>query len=117
MSHASSSGRLDVATGDVTLITEGLPVFPDGLAIQGRTVYSLHPLSFLGLPDEVRVIELSDDLLTGEIVGTITDPDMDGIASGAIFGPSLYVNNARCNTFPEPDTEYWVTKLSTQPAK
>lgn len=110
-SNLSRLYRVDVATGDVVLITEGLPVFPDGLAIQGRTVYSLHPLSFLGLPDEVKVIELDDDLLSGQIVGTITDPALDGIASGAIFGASLYVNNARYNTFPEPDTEYWVTKL------
>ncbi len=116
-SNLSRLYRVDVATGDVALITEGLPIFPDGLAIKGRTVYSLHPLSFLGQPDEVKVIELADDLLSGEIVGTITDPNMDGIASGAVFGASLYVNNARYNTFPEPDTEYWVTKLSIRPTK
>jgi hypothetical protein len=34
------------------------------------------------------------------------------VASGAMFGNSLYVNNARYYTFPEPDTEYWLTKLS-----
>lgn len=116
-SNLSRLYRVDVATGDVALITEGLPIFPDGLAIAGRTVYSLHPLSFLGQPDEVKVIALADDLLSGEIVGTITDPNMDGIASGAVFGASLYVNNARYTTFPEPDTEYWVTKLRIRPTR
>jgi len=33
-------------------------------------------------------------MLTGEFVGTIYDPNMSGIASGALFGRSLYVNNA-----------------------
>ena len=117
MGHSNLSRlyRVDVTTGNVTLITEGLPPFPDGLAIKGRTVYSLHPLSaFLGVPDEVKMIHLSSDLAIGEIVGTITSPNLDGVASGAVFGSSLYVNNARYSTFPQPDTEYWVTKLSTR---
>lgn len=116
-SNLSRLYRVDLATGDVDLIIEGLPIFPDGLAMQGRTVYSLHPLSFMGLPDEIKVIELDDDLLTGEIVGTITDPDMDGVASGAVFGSYLYVNNARYTTFPTPDTPYWLTKLEIRPKK
>lgn len=114
-SNLSRLYSVDTASGEVAVITEGLPIFPDGLAIRGRTVYSLHPLSFLGAPDEVTVIELSSDLLSGEIVGTITDPQMDGIASGAVFGSSLYVNNARYTTLPQPDTGYWVTKLSIRP--
>ena len=116
-SNLSRLYSVDTATGDVALITEGLPIFPDGLAIQGRTVYSLHPLSFLGLPDEITVIELSDDLLSGEIVGTITDPDnLDGVASGAIFGSSLYVNNARYRPDPLPsDFPFWVTRISIRP--
>ena len=116
-SNLSRLYRVDPATGDVQVITEGLPIFPDGLAIKGRTIYTLHPLSFLGLPDEIKVIELSADLLSGEIVGTITDPDLDGVASGAVFGSSLYVNKARYNTIPEPDTEYWLTKLRIAPKK
>jgi len=57
-------------------------------------------------------VSLDKGLLTGTLLGTITDPDLDGVASGALFGGSLYVNNARYRTFPEPDTEYWVTRLS-----
>lgn len=33
-------------------------------------------------------------------------------ASGALFGNSLYVNNARYRDFPQFDTQYWTTKLS-----
>jgi len=68
--------------------------------------------------DRVQVVELADDLLTGTLMGSIIDPDMDGIASGAMHGDSLYVNNARYwdypGCLPEPDgcTEYWVTKLN-----
>ena len=117
-SNLSRLYSVDTATGNVVLITEGLPIFPDGLAIQGRTVYSLHPLTFAGQPDEITVIELSEDLLSGEIVGTITDPDnLDGVASGAIFGSSLYVNNARYTSPfpPPPDLSFWVTKISIRP--
>ena len=44
------------------------------------------------------------------------DDDLDGVASGAIRGNSLYVNNARYTTFPEADTEYWLTKLKIKKA-
>ncbi len=37
-------------------------------------------------------------MLTGTLLGTITDDDMDVVASGALHGDSLYVNNARYYT-------------------
>jgi hypothetical protein len=51
-------------------------------------------------------------MLTESLVGTIFDSDMDGVASGAMHGGSLYVNNARYGDFPGLPTEYWVTKLN-----
>jgi len=52
-------------------------------------------------------------MLSGKLVGIITDPDLDGVASGAIHGNSLYVNNARYEIVPpQSDTQYWVTKLA-----
>ena len=51
-------------------------------------------------------------MLTGTLLGTITDPGMDGVASGAMHGDSLYVNNARYDDFPGLPTEYWITKLN-----
>ena len=60
----------------------------------------------------VQVVVLDEDMLTGTRVGAITDPGMDGVASGAMHGDSLYVNNARYGDFPGLPTEYWVTKLN-----
>ena len=51
-------------------------------------------------------------MLSGNLVGTITDPDMDGVASGAVHGDALYENNARYFDFPGSPTEYWITKLN-----
>jgi hypothetical protein len=51
-------------------------------------------------------------------VDTITDPDLlDGVASGAIFGSNLYVNNAKYFEFPEPTTEYNLAKVPIRPTK
>ena len=69
-------------------------------------------------------MNLDKGLLSGKLVDVITDPDLDGVASGAIFGSSLYVNNARYGLFDEffpdpfpPDTQYWLTKLRIRPKK
>jgi hypothetical protein len=68
--------------------------------------------------DRIQVVELDKGYGSGRLVDTITDPDnLDGVASGAIFGSSLYVNNARYATFPEADTPYWLTKLRIRPGK
>jgi hypothetical protein len=42
------------------------------------------------------------------------DPNAD-VASGAIFGKFLYVNNARYSGFPGGDTQYWVTTPKLRP--
>jgi hypothetical protein len=62
----------------------------------------------------VQVVKLDKDMLTGELLGFITDPELDGVASGALFGKSLYVNNARyfLDFPPPPDTKYYITKLN-----
>jgi len=115
--------RFDVATGDVVQIPVDGPLsgFLDGIAMQGKTVYIMTPYDFPGPPvsiDGIQVVDLGKDYLSGTLVETITDPDnLDGVASGAIFGSSLYVNNARYATFPAPATPYWVTKLRIRPKK
>jgi hypothetical protein len=44
------------------------------------------------------------------------DGFLDGVASGVIFGYSLYVNNARYSQYPrEPTTRFWITKLQRRP--
>ena len=62
------------------------------------------------------IVELDEGYLTGELVDTITDPQhLDGVASGAIIGRYLYVNNARYTTFPDPTTSYSLTRIRIRP--
>ncbi len=120
-SNLSRLYRLDTATGDISQIdVEGpLTGFLDGIAMQGSTLYIMTPYDFPGPPvsiDRIQVVELDKDYLSGKLVDTITDPDnLDGVASGAIFGSSLYVNNARYATFPDPTTPYTLTKIRIRP--
>lgn len=58
----------------------------------------------------VQVVTLAEDALSGEYMGFITDPLLDGVASGALFGNSVYVNGARY--FSELVSEKWITKLN-----
>jgi len=117
--------RLDTASGEVDQIAvEGsLTGFLDGIAMHGDTLYIMTPYDFPGPPasiDRIQVVELDKGYLSGALVDTITDPaNLDGVASGAIFGDSLYVNNARYTVeFPlPPDTPFWITKLSIRPKK
>ena len=113
--------RLDTATGDVAQIPVDGPLsgFLDGIAMQGSTLYIMTPYDPPGPPvtiDRIQVVELDKGYLSGELVDTITDPDhLDGVASGAIFGSYLYVNNARYTTFPDPTTPYALTKIRIRP--
>ncbi|MEE4145212.1 MAG: hypothetical protein V2I26_10475 [Halieaceae bacterium] len=115
--------RFDTASGDLDQIAVDGPLtgFLDGLAMHNRTVYIMTPYDFPGPSasiDGIQVVELAKDYLSGTLVETITDPDnLDGVASGAIFGNSLYVNNARYAVEfpPAPDTPFWLTKLRIRP--
>jgi hypothetical protein len=117
--------RVDTASGDVAEIAVDGPLtgFLDGIAMQGDMLYIMTPYDFPGPPvsiDRIQVVELDKGHLSGTLVETITDPaNLDGVASGAIFGGSLYVNNARYTVeFPPlPGTPFWVTKLKIRPKK
>ena len=117
--------RVDTDSGDVDQIAVDGPLtgFLDGIAMHGDTLYIMTPYDFPGPPvsiDGIQVVELDKGYLSGTLVKTITDPaNLDGVASGAIFGDSLYVNNARyvVEFPPAPDTPFWVTKLAIRPAK
>jgi len=106
--------------------------FIDGLVLRGRTLYIITPGDdpyledyppdilddlVLELNDMVQVVELDQDMLTGKLVGKISDPgNLDGIASGALLGSSLYVNNGRYFYNEDPDHPpagvNWITRLS-----
>lgn len=90
--------RVDPVTGDVDEIEVSPPLtgFLDGLVMHGRTLYIMNPDWEL-----VQVVQLDKEMITGEFVGTISDPNMSGVASGALFGKSLYVNNAHYDAYDE----------------
>lgn len=111
-SNFSQLFRVDPATGhaDEIAVVEPVAGFLDGLVLGGnRTLYILTP-GETAPDDMVQVVKLAKNLLTGKLMGKITDPDMDGVASGALFGKSLYVNNARYSA--APPSEQWITKLN-----
>jgi len=118
--HSGSSKlfKVDPATGHADEIIVDPPLlglldgsFLDGIVLHDDVLYILSP-GETAEGDLVQVVVLDDDMLTGSLLGTIADPDMDGVASGAMHGDSLYVNNARYGDFPGLPTEYWVTKLN-----
>ena len=118
-SGSSKIFKVDPDTGhaDEIIVDPPLLGLLDGSFLDGIVMYD--GLLFILSPGEtaegdlVQVVTLSDDLLTGSLVGTISDSDMDGVASGAMHGDSLYVNNARYGEFPwPPTTQFWVTKLN-----
>ena len=106
--------RVDPESGDTDRIELDAPLtgFIDGIVLYGNILFILTP-SDPDPIDKIQVVALDEDQRTGTLLGTITDPDnLNGVASGAMFGGSLYVNNARYDTFPEADTEYWITRLN-----
>lgn len=115
-SNLSRLYRVDPATGGVDEIEVNPPLsgFLDGIVLYDGVLFILTPDVSGAYPpvDRIQVVVLDDDMLTGTLVGTITDPDMDGVASGAMHGDSLYVNNARYFDFPGLPTEYWITRLN-----
>jgi sugar lactone lactonase YvrE len=119
-SFRSKLFRVDPTTGIAKeiVIEPALDGFLDGMILQGKTLYIVTPYDFVPDPvDRIQVLQLSDDLLSAKRVQTITDGAFDGVASGAIFGNSLYVNNARYFDLPEPATAYWFTKVTIRPKK
>ena len=119
-SFRSKIFRVDPTTGvaQEIVVEPALDGFLDGMILQGKTLYIVTPYDFVPDPvDRIQVLQLSNDLLSAKRVKTITSSDFDGVASGAIFGNSLYVNNARYFDFPEPTTTYWFTKVTIRLTK
>jgi sugar lactone lactonase YvrE len=108
--------------GDPIFDEDGFPVldgtFLDAIVMRDGVLYVIGSGWNGPEDDKVFVVVLADDLLTGINMGTITDPDTDFLASGALHGDSLYLNNARYSSFPgclpAPDgcTQYWITKVN-----
>jgi sugar lactone lactonase YvrE len=99
--------RVDPTTGESALIDVGGPLpNGDGLVLHGRTLYVVQ--NFL---NQVAVIRLAPDYLSGEVGKTITDPAFDIPTTADIFGQWLYVVNAKFSTPPTPTTPYEIVRV------
>jgi len=100
--------RFDTESGEIAMIdlAGGSVSSGDGLVLEGKTLYVVQ--NFL---NQIAVVELEPGLFSGEVVGTLTDPDFDIPTTVAGFGNALYAVNARFSTPPTPETEYDVVRL------
>jgi sugar lactone lactonase YvrE len=100
--------RVDPRTGEATFVDLGGASLSngDGLVLAGRTLYVVR-----NRLNQIEVVELSRDLTSGEVVGSLTSPYFDVPTTIAGFGDALYAVNARFGTPPEPGTEYHVVRV------
>jgi sugar lactone lactonase YvrE len=80
----------------------------DGLVLRGRTLYVVRNRDNL-----VAVIRLDAAASKGTLVRELTSPLLRVPATAALFGPFLYLANARFDVTPTPTTDYNVVRLRT----
>jgi hypothetical protein len=85
----------------------GASVPGDGLLLHGKRLYAV----VRSPQDGVVVIKLRQNVSSGSVLRTITNPDLDDPTTIDEHGSRLYAVNARFSTPPGPDVPYWVTKL------
>ena len=92
--------RVDPQTGATMAIDLGGATLPngDGLRFAGSRLYVVQ--NFL---NQIAVVNLNNDLTSGAIERTITDPAFRVPTTIASFGDSLYAVNARFDTPPGPE--------------
>lgn len=100
--------RVDPKTGATRTVDLGgaLLTNGDGLLVIGRTLYVVQNRS-----NKVGVFKLDSAGTRGRLVREIASTDFDVPTTAAAFGDRLYLPNARFNTPPTPETEYWVTAV------
>ncbi len=78
----------------------------DGILLDGSTLYVVQ-----NQDNRIAVVELADDLSSGTISTTLTNPNFDVPTTIAEVDGTLYAVNARFGTEPTPDTEYAVVRV------
>ena len=104
--------RIDVASQEVTAIevAEAL-TGGDGLILDGQTLYVVQNGA-----DRVAVVELAEDLGSGEVVGFIDDERLSNAATAALVGDRLLVVNAQFSTMQgTPTLPFTVSVVPAQP--
>lgn len=104
--------RVDPRTGATTLIDLGGASVSagDGLRLTGRTLYVVR-----NQLNQIAIVKLSNDLTSGTVTGTLTDPNFDVPTTIGLFGRALYAVNARFSTPPTPDTPYTIVRVWRKP--
>lgn len=108
----STTGLLytvDPVSGDATEIDLGREVVTagDGILLDGKTLYVVR-----NQLNEIAVIQLSTDLRTGKITGTITSPDFQVPTTIAEHGNNLYAVNAKFGANNPGEIPYEVVKVN-----
>jgi sugar lactone lactonase YvrE len=101
--------NVDPETGVATLIDLGGASVSngDGILLQGNTLYVVR-----NRLNQIAVIELAPDLLSGAVVDVITNSNFDVPTTVAAFGRRLYAVNARFGTPNTPETTYTIVQVS-----
>jgi sugar lactone lactonase YvrE len=100
--------NVDPTTGTATRIDLGAGTVPngDGILLVGETLYVVQ-----NSLNQIAVIELNPDLVSGTIIDTITSPLFRTPTTIASVGDTLYAVNARFETTSASDTEYEVVRV------
>ena len=104
--------RVDPMTGESIMIDLGgvLLFFADGILLDGKTLYVAQ-----NLLNQVAVIKLADDFLSGTFIKNITDPDFGVPTTIDDLGRSIYAVNAHYDIAPPPgifpDVEFEVVMV------
>jgi sugar lactone lactonase YvrE len=78
----------------------------DGLLLRGHTLYVVQ-----NRLNQIAVVDLAPDLLSGKVVELLTNPNFDVPTTVAAFGNALYAVNARFSTPPTPETPYSIVRV------
>ncbi len=108
----SNTGQLftvDLETGESAEIDLGGESVTngDGILLEDSTLYVVQ-----NQDNQIAVIELADDLSSGTLSGTLTNPNFDVPTTVAEVDGTLYAVNARFGTEPTPDTEYAIVRVA-----
>ncbi|WP_432570525.1 NHL repeat-containing protein [Kineococcus sp. SYSU DK005] len=93
------SDRIEVAGRDLTA--------GDGLVLRGRTLHVVYGFS----TDSAAVVRLSPDGRSGEVVGEVSDPDLDRPTTGVLAAGALWLVNGRFAVADPAAAEYQVVRV------
>ena len=101
---AGVTDEVELSGADPSLINA------DGLELHGHVLYAVRNFNNL-----VAVVRLGSQLGSGIVLGEITNAGLDIPTTATVAAGRLWAVNARFNTPPMSDTQYWITQLPLHP--